>query len=221
MSLSVAATRLLLLRHGETEWNATRRIQGHTDIALNATGRRQAERLAQALTDSPINAVYSSDLQRAAETARIVAAPHAAPITTNALLRERNLGQIEGSTFLDFEVRFPEESMRWRKRDPQWAPPGGGESLEQMRDRIVATVNAIAMQHNGEHIAIVSHGGVLDLLYRAATRLGLQAVRTWYLPNCAINRLLWTPDGLTLIGWGDTRHLDSLDDAPLHDSSVR
>ncbi|WP_323031502.1 histidine phosphatase family protein [Brachymonas denitrificans] len=216
-----AATRLLIIRHGETAWNAERRIQGHTDIPLNDTGRQQARALAEALNDSPIHAVYCSDLQRAEETGRIIASSHDARVITTPQLRERHFGHIEGKTFIDFEVHFPDESMRWRKRDPNWAPPGGGESLADLRDRIVQTVNDIGRQHNGEHVAIVSHGGVLDVLYRAAARLGLQAARTWYLPNCAINRLLWTPDGLTLIGWGDTRHLDALDGPALQDSSVR
>ena len=174
-----AATRLLIIRHGETAWNAERRIQGHTDIPLNDTGRQQARALAEALNDSPIHAVYCSDLQRAEETGRIIAASHDARVITTSQLRERHFGHIEGKTFIDFEVHFPDESMRWRKRDPNWAPPGGGESLADLRDRIVQTVNDIGRQHNGEHVAIVSHGGVLDVLYRAAARLGLQAARTW------------------------------------------
>lgn len=218
---AAAATRLLVIRHGETAWNAERRIQGHTDIALNERGQQQALLLATALADSPIDAIYSSDLQRARQTAEAIAAPHAAPVYTTAELRERHFGHIEGKTFADFEQQHPDDALHWRKRTPDWAPPGGGESLVMLRDRIVRQVNAIASQHNGQHVAIVSHGGVLDVLYRAAARLGLQAARTWYLPNCAINRLLWTPDGLTLIGWGDTRHMDALDEAPLQDSSVR
>ena len=130
-----AATRLLIIRHGETAWNAERRIQGHTDIPLNDTGPQQARALAEALTDSPIHAVYSSDLQRAEETGRIIAASHDAKVITTPQLRERHFGHIEGKTFIDFEVHFPEESLRWRKRDPNWAPPGGGESLAQLRDR--------------------------------------------------------------------------------------
>ena len=221
MSSVAAATRLLIIRHGETDWNAARRIQGHTDIALNDTGRQQARLLAEALTDSPIHHVYSSDLQRAAETARIIAAPHAAPVALLPSLRERHFGDIEGSSFIDFEQHYPQDSLHWRKRDPAWAPPGGGESLQQLRDRIVQQVAEIGKRHNGEHVAIVTHGGVLDVLSRAATRQGLQAARTWYLPNCGINRLLWTAEGLTLIGWGDTRHLEALDGSPLQDSSVR
>ena len=85
----------------------------------------------------------------------------------------------------------------------------GGESLLDLRTRIAATVDRLAAAHAGEQIVLVAHGGVLDALYRLATRQELQAPRTWALANAAINRLLWTPEGLTLIGWGDTTHLDN------------
>ena len=208
MSYAFAATRLLLIRHGETDWNVARRVQGHADIALNAKGRQQAERLGQALADSPIHHVYSSDLQRALQTAQAIAAVHAAPVHATPDLRERHFGDIEGMDFFSFEQQRPDAALQWRKRMPHWQPPGGGESLLMLRERVVQAVNAIASRHQGEHVAIVSHGGVLDVLYRAAVRLDLQAARTWYLPNCAINRMLWTPDGLALIGWGDVSHLE-------------
>lgn len=201
-------TRLLVIRHGETDWNAQRRVQGHTDIALNITGKRQASLLAQALTDGPIHAVYSSDLRRAWETAQAVALPHDAPHHVIAALRERRFGSIEGQVFADFEQQHPEAAFHWRMRTPHWQPPGDGESLLALRERVERTVYDIAARHPGQQVAIVSHGGVLDVLYRAATRQELQAARTWALPHCAINRLLWTPDGLTLIGWGDVSHLD-------------
>jgi probable phosphoglycerate mutase len=82
--------------------------------------------------------------------------------------------------------------------------------LVALRDRVVATLSDIAARHSGHNIVLVAHGGVLDILYRAATRLELQAPRTWQLTNTAVNRLLWTPEGLTLVGWGDTSHLEAL-----------
>ena len=203
-----APARLLVIRHGETDWNAQRRVQGHTDIALNITGKRQASLLAQALADSPIQAVYSSDLLRAWETAQAIALPHDAPHHVFAALRERRFGNIEGQVFADFEEQHPEAAFHWRTRTPHWQPPGDGESLLALRERVERTVYDIAAHHPGQQVAIVSHGGVLDVLYRAATRQELQAARTWVLPHCAINRLLWMPDGLTLVGWGDVSHLD-------------
>ncbi len=201
-------TRLLLIRHGETDWNVQRRVQGHTDIPLNAYGEQQARWLSEALADEGIDCVYSSDLQRAAHTARTVAEPHQAPVILTPGLRERCFGNLEGHTFSDLQAKDPELARLWSKRDPVWQPPGGGESLTMVRERVVSAVLHLAAQHPGQHIAVVAHGGVLDMLYRAATGLDLLAARTWELPNCAINRVLYTDSGLSLVGWGDTSHLE-------------
>lgn len=206
-------TRILAVRHGETAWNRDARIQGHTDIALNAHGRWQARQLAQALRDEPIAACYASDLSRARETAQAVADRHGHRVDTHAGLRERGFGVFEGQTWVELQAAYPAETEAWRKRLPDFAPPGG-ESLLQLQARVVATVNELAARHPGEQVLMVAHGGVLDLLYRLATRLDLQAPRSWELTNTAVNRLLWSPEGLSLVGWADTAHLqeDSLDE---------
>ncbi|MGA8393629.1 MAG: histidine phosphatase family protein [Burkholderiaceae bacterium] len=202
------ATRIIAIRHGETAWNVDTRIQGQLDIPLNDTGRWQAERLARALAaHEPIDMVYTSDLLRAWETARAVSESTGAPMVADEGLRERGFGVFQGKTFAEIEATLPEESLLWRKRDPFWAPEGG-ESLTAMRRRVVETLHTLASRHTGEQIVLVAHGGVLDLLYRAATGQQLQAPRTWQVGNAAINRLLWTPEGLTLVGWSDTSHLD-------------
>jgi 2,3-bisphosphoglycerate-dependent phosphoglycerate mutase len=201
-------TRILAVRHGETAWNRDTRIQGHTDIELNEHGRWQAARLADALREETIAAVYASDLLRAHETAQAVARTRGQSVTPHTGLRERCFGRFEGHTWSELELRFPEESLAWRKRVPDFAP-AGGESLLQLEARVVSTVQEIAVRHPGEQILMVAHGGVLDILYRAATRLGLQAPRSWELTNTAINRLLWTPEGLSLVGWADTGHLQT------------
>ena len=202
------ATRIIAIRHGETAWNVGTRIQGHLDIPLNDTGRWQAHRLAQALASEPITAVYASDLLRAYETAQAVACTVGLPITTDTGLRERNFGAFQGHTFAEIEASLPDQALLWRKRDPVFAPEGG-ESLNDFRDRVVACVQTLAARHPGELIALVAHGGVMDVLYRAATGQGLQTPRTWELGNAAINRLLWTQQGITLVGWADTQHLES------------
>jgi probable phosphoglycerate mutase len=199
-------TRILAVRHGETAWNRETRIQGHTDIELNEHGRWQAAQLAEALREEPITAVYASDLLRAHETAEAVACTRGQRVTSHAGLRERCFGRFEGHTWSDLEQRFPEESLAWRKRVPDFAPLGG-ESLLQLQARVVSAVEDIAARHSGEQILMVAHGGVLDILYRRATRLDLQAPRSWELTNTAINRLLWSPEGLSLVGWADTSHL--------------
>ncbi|APW40486.1 histidine phosphatase family protein [Rhodoferax koreense] len=202
------ATRLIAIRHGETAWNVDTRIQGHLDIPLNAMGRWQAQRAAQALAGEAITAVYASDLSRAFETAGAVAAVAGVEVIPEPGLRERHFGVFQGRTFAEIEAESPEQALRWRKRDPDYASEGG-ESLNIFRDRVVGTVARLAARHPDELIVLVAHGGVMDVLYRAATGQGLQAPRTWLLGNAAINRLLWTPDALTLIGWSDTGHLDN------------
>ena len=201
-------TRIIAIRHGETAWNVDTRIQGQLDIPLNDTGRWQAERLARALAArEAIDVVYTSDLLRAWETARPVAEATGAPLHTDEGLRERGFGSFQGKTFTEIEAAMPDEARRWRQRDPFWAPPGG-ESLTAMRRRVIETLHVLASRHVGEQIVMVAHGGVMDVLYRAATGQELQAPRTWLLGNTAINRLLWSPEGLSLVGWSDTSHLD-------------
>jgi probable phosphoglycerate mutase len=204
-------TRILAIRHGETAWNVDTRLQGHLDIPLNEVGLRQAQHLARSLAERDvIHAIYASDLSRAHVTAQALAELIGQNVTTHVGLRERHFGAFQGRTYADIEVGLPEHAWHWRKRTPDWAPPGGGESLLALRERIVATVDELASRHPGQQIVMVAHGGVLDILYRAATHLALQAPRTWQLTNTAVNRLLWTPQGLSMVGWGDTSHLDAL-----------
>jgi probable phosphoglycerate mutase len=207
-------TRVLAIRHGETEWNVDNRIQGQLNIPLNETGRWQAHRLALALAEEAIDAVYSSDLLRALETAQAVSAGSGRSIVTDTGLRERGFGEFEGLTFKEVEQRWPEQSERWRKRDPEFGPEGG-EMLRDFYARCVATATRLAAAHPGETIALVAHGGVMDCLYRAASRVALDAPRSWQLGNASINRLLYTPQGFTLVGWSDTYHLEdnSLDES--------
>lgn len=204
----VQSTRLTVLRHGETTWNKDTRIQGHTDIDLNDTGRWQAAQLGQALADEPLAAVYSSDLRRAFDTAQAVAGAQGLQVVPHTGLRERGFGVLEGLTWADIETQHPHEASAWRTRVPDWAPTGG-ESLLVLRERVLDALNGLAQRHLGEHIALVAHGGVLDIIYRAATGLELQAPRSWLLKNASINRLLWTPESLTLVGWGDVSHLEN------------
>ena len=206
-------TRVLAIRHGETDWNVGGRIQGQLDIPLNPTGQWQVHRLALAVADEGISAIYSSDLVRAQQTAMAVARGCGCEIVTNPGLRERGFGIFEGLSYAEVGERWPEQSERWRRRDPEFGAPGG-ETLNRFYERSIATATRLAAKHPGQTIAIVSHGGVMDCLYRAASRAALDAPRSWQLGNASINRLLYTPQGFTLIGWSDTCHLeaDSLDE---------
>lgn len=200
-------THVVALRHGQTAYNATQRIQGHLDVGLDDTGRWQADRLAGALADAGLSAVHASDLARARDTAAAVAAACGLGLQTHAALRERHFGMFEGLSHAEIEERFPDDARRWRQREPGFGS-GGGESLEAFSARCVAAFTRLAQAHPGQTIAIVAHGGVLDCLYRAASGIGLQAPRTWQLANAAINRLLYTGEGFRVVGWDDRRHLE-------------
>lgn len=206
MSRDAGTTSVIAIRHGETAWNFAARLQGHLDVALNETGRQQAGRLAQALAGAPIDAVYSSDLARARCTARPLAVGAGLRIRTDKGLRERSFGSFEGLTYAEISERFPDQARRWHARDMSFGPEGG-ETLQAFEQRAVETVAAIAARHRGQTIAVVTHGGVLDALYRAAMRIALDAQRSWLLGNASINRLAVRDGSLELIGWADDLHL--------------
>jgi 2,3-bisphosphoglycerate-dependent phosphoglycerate mutase len=208
------ATRVLAVRHGETAWNVDTRIQGQLDIPLNDTGRWQAGRLGAALADEGVTAIYSSDLLRAHQTAQSIGQLCGLPVVSEIGLRERHFGEFQGHTYKEIQARWPEESERWRKREPGFSPGVSGESLNVFFERCVSVATRLASAHPGGTVVLVAHGGVMDCLYRAASRLELQAPRSWQLGNASINRLLYTPGGFTLIGWSDTSHLEgrSLDE---------
>lgn len=203
-------TRVLVIRHGETAWNRESRIQGHIDIPLNDQGRWQAERLAQALADEPLAAIYSSDLQRAFDTAQAIAEATGLNVVADETLRERHFGDMEGLTHDEILARWPVEGRRWRERDPSFGPPGG-ETLQLFHERCVAAATRLASAHPGQTIALVAHGGVLDCFYRAANGLALTVPRSWRIGNACVNRLLYTPQGFTMLSWADDRHLQADD----------
>lgn len=201
-------TRLIAIRHGETAWNVDTRIQGQLDIGLNERGQWQARQAARALAEEPIHAIYSSDLSRAFDTARAIGEVAGITPIPHLGLRERAFGVFEGRTWTEIEAQWPQDALRWRQREPDWAP-AAGETLDQVRARVSSATHELASRHPGQLIVLVAHGGVMDALYRLATQQDLQAPRTWSLGNAAINRLLWSPQGLSLVGWGDERHLEA------------
>lgn len=213
-----ASTRLTLIRHGETAWNQDRRIQGHTDVPLNPQGLAQAQCMAQALADSDIDAIYSSDLARAWQTAQALHQRSHKPLQAHAGLRERHFGRWQGLTLEALRTQAPEQAQAFHARDPHYQPPEG-ESLLRLQARVLAAIATLAAAHLGGHIAIVSHGGVLDTLYRQATGLPLDAPRTWAIDNTSIHRMLWTPQHLRLLAWGDVGHLQALPTPPRHAAS--
>ncbi|HEY6239332.1 MAG TPA: histidine phosphatase family protein [Burkholderiales bacterium] len=209
----MAETRIALIRHGETEWNREGRIQGYNaDSALTETGRAQAQALAARLGREGIDALYSSDAGRTRETAGPISAATGLPVIHEAALRERNYGVFEGFSFSGIEVEFPVEYEKFRTRDPHYAPPGG-ESAEQFRARIIGALEAIAVRARGKRVAVVTHGGVVGMLYRQAIDIPLQEKRSYSLANASLNLFRFKAGRWLLDTWGDVAHLpaESLD----------
>lgn len=201
-------THIIAIRHGETDWNLQARYQGQIDIGLNRIGRQQAAATALALADLPLQAIYSSDLARAWQTAEELAGGRElAPVPITGL-REQHFGDFQGWTTEEIRARWPQDLERWLRRDPDFGP-SGGESRHSFSQRCVGTITELALRHRGACIAVVTHGGVLDCLYRAAQGIALDAERRWSLENAAVSRLQHGLDGFSLQSWGDVSHLDA------------
>lgn len=196
---SPSPTRLCIVRHGETDWNSARRIQGQTDIPLNERGRQQAEAAAQGLAGETFAAIYSSDLQRARDTAAAAAAVLQLPVQLEAGLRERHYGEYQGLTQEDIRTRADHE--RYLQRDPAF-DFGNGESLAVFAERIKNTLNGLAQRHAGESVLIFAHGGVLDIIYRVATHRPLETARDFPIPNAGLNWIAIGNPDWHLLEWG-------------------
>ncbi|HAT32452.1 MAG TPA: histidine phosphatase family protein [Janthinobacterium sp.] len=206
------STTILLIRHGETAWNAERRLQGHIDIALNDEGLRQAEALGRALGGEALTAIISSDLQRAKQTAQALAGHHRLHIQTDALLRERCYGAFEGMLYADIALRYPLEYAAWQARDIDAVMPAGvrvAQSFRQFYARAVGGIERWASRYAGQSIAIVAHGGVLECAYRAAVGMSLDSPRDFQVKNSSVNRFTFEDGKLSLTNWGDIDHLDT------------
>lgn len=204
------ATTILLIRHGETAWNAEKRLQGHIDIALNAEGERQAALLGGALATEPIDHIISSDLQRARQTAEAIARARGMQVDIDPALRERCYGGFEGLLYSEIAARFPLEFAAWQARDVDGVlPPGAnrGESFRQFFARAIGAITAHATTHPGKTIALVAHGGVLECAYRAALGLSLETPRDFKVLNASVNRFVVEQGSLRLVSWGEVMHL--------------
>lgn len=207
-------THICLIRHGETDWNAERRVQGQIDIPLNATGRRQANAAAHGVAGHEFSALYSSDLLRAHQTAETMARSRRLPLRLEAALRERHYGILQALTAEEARVRHPQASQRHAERDPDYTFEGG-ENLVEFARRVMDGFEALVRRHAGETILVVTHGGVLDILYRHATGRTLQGKRDFAVPNAALNWLEHDAEGWRVLLWADRRHLEAaLDELP-------
>jgi len=204
------STTILLIRHGETAFNLERRLQGHTDIALNDTGLRQAAALGAALADTHLDAIVSSDLKRAHQTALAIAAGRDIVVQSDPALRERSYGGFEGMLHGDIAARFPNEYAAWQARHVDAQMPHGeraAETFRQFYQRAVAAIADWGTRYHGRTIAIVAHGGVLECAYRAAMGLPLEGARDFSVKNASLNRFSFADGKLKLDAWGDVAHL--------------
>lgn len=208
-------TRILFIRHGETDWNRIKRIQGHIDIPLAESGEAQAQRLGTRLADEAqsgarLDAIWSSDLLRAQQTAQPVAEALGLPVQLTEGLRERNYGAFQGHDSDEIAERFADEYAHWQTRDPGFAPPEG-ESQREFYHRVLHALEPILARHAGGRIACVAHGGVLDCVYRFANGLALDAPRAWPLLNTSVNVVDFERDDYLMqarvVAWGDVAHL--------------
>lgn len=198
------------VRHGETDWNFERRLQGWQDIALNDTGLNQAARLAQRLRENaaiaPFAALYSSDLRRARATAQAVGAAIGLPVRIEHGMRERNFGVLEGLQYDTLDQTAPEAAAAWRSRDPE-RELKGGETLGGFNTRILYTIEELARRHAGHRVLVVTHGGALDIIWRRANGIALSEPRHTKMVNTAINRVRIDDGGWHMLDWGDDSHV--------------
>ena len=199
---------LILVRHGETEWNVQRRYQGQFNVPLSSVGRQQAERIAQRLASQKIDAVYASDLERAWETAAIIAAKHNLAVASEPRLRELKFGVLEGLTFDEAQIQYPEMITAWMKDFNQ--PPQGAETIDLFNTRIVSLLDELKQKHDEESLLLVGHGGSLSEILRVV--LDLSREKRWYLEmeNASLSEVSIAEDYISLKRLNDTGHLAAL-----------
>ena len=203
---------LLLVRHGETAWNRERRMQGHIDIPLSEAGVRQAQALGRALAAERPLAIYASDLSRARATAQPAADALNLPVSLRASLRERCYGAFEGLLYDEIRQRYPDAFAAWRARELHARFPAGereAETQQEFHDRAVQAVTEIVSAYPAGKLVVVTHGGVLDCLYREATDMSIEAERNFGIVNAAINRLQWDGQRFRIVQWSDASHLEA------------
>jgi 2,3-bisphosphoglycerate-dependent phosphoglycerate mutase len=211
MSSWISSGRLLLCRHGQTGFNAALRFQGQLDEPLSELGRQQAQLLAGRLAEEPIDVAYTSDLCRAHETATIALAGRPVQLHVDARLREIAFGRWEGMTFAEIKDKYPDD-VAARDRDRVHYAMPGGESLEQLGQRVGDFMREALPRHEGESILFIAHGGTVNAVI--STLLDIPLTSWWRLRNhnANVNVLHFTPDGTRLASFNDTCHLAALAD---------
>lgn len=207
-------TQIWLIRHGETDWNAAQRLQGWRDIPLNDTGKNQAKSVQRFLDQQRIafDGVLSSDLQRAIQTAQIAFAQHQYPIEQIPALRERNYGIYEGHPWQSLTQLPNEPAPKINLRDPSLDVPEG-ESLLIFHQRIIEAFNQIALQRPNQKLAVIAHGGVIEMVWRYIQQADLSTPRPYKIVNASVNHFAINQEQQWQeIAWAQVAHLDHLKD---------
>lgn len=199
-------TRICIVRHGETDWNVEKRIQGQTDIPLNETGHAQALAMAYNASHHQFHAIYSSDLLRASATAQALADRIGLEVKQIAQLRERHYGIFQGITASEGAMLYPEAHAYYKTRDLSYDFETG-ESMTTFAQRTRDAIDWLVRHHEGQTIVAVSHAGLLDIVYRKSTGRPLQTPRDFVIPNCALNWFRIDAHGWHLEAWDDHHHL--------------
>jgi probable phosphoglycerate mutase len=200
-------THIIIVRHGQTQWNIRKIRQGHLDSELTEKGIAQARALGERLARENFTALYSSDLGRAVQTARMIMCVTGHEIVTDSRLRERHLGIFQGLSGDEIQERHPEEYRLHRTLGPDYVIPGG-ESVRQQVARNVRCLDEIAEKHRGEKVVVVTHGGVVSGLFRYVLNIPLEAPRRFEFVNAGLNVFAHEEGGWMLRTWGDVSHLD-------------
>jgi probable phosphoglycerate mutase len=202
-------TRVIIVRHGQTQWNLKLIRQGHLDSPLTERGVAQAKALAERLAQEEFGGLYSSDLGRAVQTAELIAAVTGHAVVTDVRLRERNLGVFQGLGREEIERRFPEEYRLHRSLGPDYVIPSG-ESVIQQVERNLGCLSEIAERHGSETVVVVTHGGVLSGLFRHAFSIPFGAPRRFEFMNASLNVFNYEDGDWFLQTWGDVSHLGTV-----------
>ena len=200
-------TEIIIIRHGETEWNQTGRFQGHSDVPLSETGRAQAEALGRNLALDHVDAIYASDLIRAMETAAPLAARFSLTVTPDPLLRELNFGAWEGRSFSDVNAENP-NAMKQFYNDPEYADIPNSEPFPDFQKRVAGRVREIAAEQRGKRVVIVSHGASIRILLTDILAMPIRSI--WHISqlNTAVNKIRFEDDGFAVVTlMNDTSHL--------------
>jgi 2,3-bisphosphoglycerate-dependent phosphoglycerate mutase len=214
----VAMTELILVRHGETDWNRELRFQGHVDVGLNEIGQEQARRVAVRLAGESVQHLYVSDLLRAQQTARPVAERLGLTSVAEPALREQSFGAVDGMRVDDIKAQHPRAWEAWLRFHEDYCMPGG-ETMREFHARVMAAVRRIAADHGAATVVIVTHGGVLDMIWRTARSLPLGGPRQSEIPNAGVSRVLVRDTALEIVAWADTSHLADLPPQPVYDQN--